>query len=234
MEYINITENKNSIGSTPKYCLNVTEQDIAAYLGLNYDADSKLLYMGDGKDYCFKIVVNANSTSNFDSILIYPVVNGVAKTDHIGYYSIIRNEPTFLCFEKTENSVMFGIKNGQGTKIWNIVCKATDKITNDDKVLYVGYTGSTSSTYGYLVFCDGIDLTEICRNFTYGSLNFVSLVPFNIPKTSIVANDIFMSVYADKLSAKDYPIAFNIDGKQYSGMSLGGTDYQRLFLETEV
>lgn len=205
----------------------VTEKDIADALGFNYDEEYKLLYLGGVQDKNNGIVIEF--TNGY--IHLYAYING-ERRNIAAFMNFSYEDEGYLVYERTENAINFGFQTKDSTKINCSVAKATDQITNEEYVVYV-ISDNNDYTPNRCYYGDG-KIVYFVNDDLKVSADYITLVQFNIPGTSIVAMDIYTSLYADRFPDNNYPVIFNMNGKQYIGLSKTSSNSNRLFLETEI
>lgn len=207
----------------------VTSKDIADTLGLKYDEETNVMYFGENKEYGIRIELIAAPSSNYDDIIIH---SNLPKESFYKYFSIYHDAPAFLVYEKNENGAVFGIKCKDYFLITTFISNAIDNITGEEKVMYVLGDNNGTVCYAYVEGMPKI-IDKFITNQPQNSV-YMTLSPFCLPNTGVVAKAIYISNFSDGLSALNYPINVNLGGKEYIGQSLINNNCNRLFFETEI
>lgn len=206
---LQLTEILHGSGNTAtSYVLNFIPDKIAEVLGLNYDVETNVMYIGENSDNGI-MWTHANS-----NIIAYLYINGTPLEKYCINFNCATSNIAKLFYKKTDKTIVFGV--GTTETINFAIGKGVDVVNGTELYAYLYNAYSTSSTYNtgtYHVFTENGDYDHVSASLnTVGSDCIVSVSPLSVSNIHFIFNHIYTPYMFKEI---DRCTEFTMNGKEY-------------------
>ena len=194
------------IGTTSTYVIKFDLAETATALGMNYDLDTGVMYLGDNPNNGFLFTVTTNTLD------IYLYVNGVKNGNHT-IRCVCTSEKAYLYYVKEKDVVSFGITS-TGSGIFKFMAgNSTSLLDGTKKYGYVSV--AINNNYAGVAMEDGFN-EVIFNGYAFQITDyFVQMTPL-CTSEGFMFDNIFMVTMCK--STTDYTL-FTMNNKNYFSIS---------------
>lgn len=167
-----ISLHEMTIGENPSYILHFNLAEIANALGMNYNTETNVIYMGDNPNNGFHFVEDGSN------VWLYLYRNGENLTDYI-QAEWCANANSYIYYKKFKNTVMFGISDSNNNIRLPFMCgKANSLSDNSEKYGYMYSPASNNSNSSmFIVMEDGYGESRTISGCLKYPNEYVQMIP---------------------------------------------------------